>query len=510
MSRRAVAAVAAAARLLSLALLAASAAACGGAEAAAGPGTTHEVRTGSLRIVVKETGTLRAKNSTAIKARIPGTAKIVWLIPQGTEVKEGDKLAELEKTEVQKTVDSLRSQIVSLELDRKTAKTDLDIQEAEGAASVQKAELAVEIKRKEMERYKQSDAPQELRKKLLAVEKAESEAQRKKERWTQVQQLLKEGFVTQYQAEEDRIALKTADNDLQSAREDLEGYRKFTEEIQLRQKESEAAEAERNLVNERLKADNLLERKKVAHDQAEQSFKNAVESLKEAEEQLEAMTVKAPGPGIVIYQSERWSEEELKVGSSVYNDQPFLQLPDLSEMQVVVGVHEADINKLKPGLAVSVTVDSAKGRTLQGKIVRVATVAAERDWRSDIRKFEVVVDLEKTDLPLKPGLTAKVEILVGAREGVLTLPLQAVFVKEGQYYAFVEKGARPERREVALGESSETTVEVVKGIAEGDRVLLFNPEASDAAAPASPAAREANGARPAAKGGGAGGKGGKP
>jgi HlyD family secretion protein len=470
-------------------------------------GTTFRVKKEPLRITVSETGTLRAKNSVNVKARIPGTARVVWLIPEGTAVKEGEKLAELDKTEVQKNIDSLESQLAQHDSDRKSAKTEHEIQGADGKAAVEKALLQLDIRKSEMNRFRENEAPQTMEKKRLGVEKAESEYKRRSEQYERMRKLLEQDFVTASSVEEERIGARSAELDLQEAKADYDTYVKFTADIERRQKESALAEAERGLANERLRADNLLERKRVGHEQAERRFEVTAQKLKEAREQFEAMTVKAPAPGIVIYNdNERMGNDELKVGSTIYNEQPFLQLPDLSEMEVVLGIHEADVTKLKTGQDASVTLDAFKGRRLTAQIVRIATVASERDWRSDIRKFEVVLALEKNDLPLKPGTTTKVEILVGELNDVLAVPLQAVFVKEGRYFSFVASGGKPERREVKLGESNSGSVVVLEGIKEGDEVLLWNPEGSTHAAPGGgPAKKDGKPAGGPAGGGPAGG-----
>jgi RND family efflux transporter MFP subunit len=510
-------------KALLLAAAAAAVAGCGDAGATAvGEGTTATVRRGSLRITVNETGTLRAKKSVDIKAKIPGTARIVWLIPEGTQVAQGDKLAELDKTETQRNVDELGSQLTQYDAERKSNKTEYDIQVAEGKAAVEKAELQLYIKKAEMQRYLENEAPQTLEKKRLAVEKAESEYNRRKEQYEQKKRLLEQDFVTASQVEEERIATRSAELDLQQAKADYETHVKFSADIERREKESALAEAERNLANERLRADNLLERKKVNWEQAEQRFASTRDRLKESREELEAMTILAPGPGIVIFNDRRWGgDDELKVGSTVYNEQPFLQLPDLSEMEATLGIHEADVPQLKVGQKVFLTLDAFKGERLTGEITKIATVASERDWRSDIRKFEVVIGLEKNELPLKPGTTVKAEILVGEKEGVLTVPLQSVFVREGKYYCFVRAGSRPERREVVLGESNATSIVVAEGLKEGDEVLLWNPEGSEAVAggdrgeakketPASPANGAAGGGSSGGGSRGGGGRGGKP
>jgi multidrug efflux pump subunit AcrA (membrane-fusion protein) len=164
-------------------------------------------------------------------------------------------------------------------------------------------------------------------------------------------------------------------------------------------------------------------------------------------------------------------------------------------MESVLGVHEADVTKLKVGQKAFITLDSFKGRRIAGEILRIATVAAERDWRSDIRKFEVVLSLEKNDLPLKPGTSVKAEVLVGEVENVISVPLQSVFVKEGRYFCFVASGAVPERREVTLGESSASSVVVASGLKEGDEVLLWNPEGQDSSPADSGPAKDAGPAK---------------
>jgi HlyD family secretion protein len=468
-----------------------------------------------MRITVSDTGTLKAKNSVNVKARIPGTARVVWLVPEGTVARQGDKLAELDKTEVQKNIENLESQLSQQDSERKTARTEYEIQIVDGQAAVEKAQLTFDIRTTEMARYTQNEAPQTLEKKKLAVQKAQSEYDRRKEQFDRMKALLEKDFVTAAQVEEERIGVLSAELELQEARSQYETHVKYTADIERRQKESALAEARRGLENEKLRADNLLERKKVNAEQAQKRYESTVQKLDEARKQHEAMTVTAPSPGIVIYNDVR-HDEELKVGATVYNDQAFLQLPDLSEMEVTLGIHEADVTKLKAGQKAWVTADAFKGMRLGAEVARIGTVASERDWRSDIRKFEVVLSLEKNDLPLKPGSSVKVEILTGELEGVLSVPLQSVFVKEGRYFVFVGPG-KPEHREVTLGEANAGFVVVKDGLSEGDEVLLWNPEGSTAApaeaAKGAPARRDggnaaAGGGKPSGAGAGSAGAGG--
>jgi multidrug efflux pump subunit AcrA (membrane-fusion protein) len=280
-------------------LAAAAGASCGntaGGGAAATKGTTFRAARGALRVTVSETGTLRAKNSINVKARIPGTARVVWLIPEGTVVKEGEKLAELDKTEVQKTIDGFESQLTQNDAERKSAKTEYDIQIADGKAVVEKAILTLDIRRAEMRRHTENEAPQTAEKKRLAVERAESEFNRRREQYDRMKKLLEQDFVTASQVEEERIAARTAELDLQEARGDYDTHVKFSAEIERREKESALAEAERGLSNERLRAENMLERKKVNWEQAERRYEVTGQKLKESREQFDAMTSSRSAP----------------------------------------------------------------------------------------------------------------------------------------------------------------------------------------------------------------------
>jgi len=77
---------------------------------------------------------------------------------------------------------------------------------------------------------------------------------------------------------------------------------------------------------------------------------------------------------------------------------------------------------------------------------------------------------------LKPGMTAKVEIFIEQLTNVVYVPIQSVILDEGKYVCFLQRGGgKPERREVAVGSFNEEFIEVQKGLAEGEKVLLRPP-----------------------------------
>jgi HlyD family secretion protein len=197
------------------------------------------------------------------------------------------------------------------------------------------------------------------------------------------------------------------------------------------------------------------------------------------------MTLKAPVPGIVVYAdpAHPWEHENVKLGNPVWQNMCVCTIPDTSEMTVTVQVHEADVNTVKTGMPVNVTLDTYKGLALQGAVTRVASVAGQGDWLEHVKKFEVDIALVGSSLNLRPGITARAEIAVGELRNVVHVPLQAIFVEEGKHLCYVRRGGRNVATVVEVGGSNDHYVEVKKGLAEGDLVLLYKPTNGEATSP---------------------------
>jgi multidrug efflux pump subunit AcrA (membrane-fusion protein) len=147
-------------------------------------------------------------------------------------------------------------------------------------------------------------------------------------------------------------------------------------------------------------------------------------------------------------------------------------------MQVLIQVHEADIDKVALDLPVVVTVDSRPGESFEGKITEIATVANSANWTDESNKsFKVEVTLEGITGILRPGVTAKAEVRVETIPGVLQVPLHAIVPENGKNLAFVLHADGYQQREVEIGKHDSHKVEVRSGLAEGDEVLLYDPRA---------------------------------
>jgi RND family efflux transporter MFP subunit len=454
-------------------------------EAGAVPASSRfTVARGPLRITVEENGYLKAKENVTIKPKFKGQGTITWLVEEGKSVVPGDALIEFDKTQLETQISELENSLVQFEIELEAAKANLEIQERDNQAAIEKAELALQMAQLTLERYEQGDAPNELRKLELAAEKAASELERAKERFQQVPELVEQGFLTRIQEEEERIRLREAEIGDENARKDLELHQTYTRRMELKKKETEVKDAQRELENARKKADINLKEKQAAHAQRERQVQSTRTRLDQQKTELGYFTIKAETSGIVHYgdPEEPWYREEVKVGSVTWQGRTILTIPDLSEMQVLVQIHEADIDKIEEGQVVVVTVDARKGESFPAKITEIASVASSTNWTDESNKsFKIEITLDTTPPDLRAGVTAKAEIQVETLEDVVYCPIHAIVPEGGKHLAFVVKGAAIEEREVKIGKNNAHHVQVLEGLSEGEEVLLYDPRSETGA-----------------------------
>jgi RND family efflux transporter MFP subunit len=186
------------------------------------------------------------------------------------------------------------------------------------------------------------------------------------------------------------------------------------------------------------------------------------------------MTITAPAPGMVIYVKE-WNGKKKTTGSSVNPWEPAVAtLPDLSIMESLTYVNEIDVRKLRVGQKVAVSLDADPSKALVGTVKQVANVGEQRP-NADAKVFEVVVNIEKPDTSLRPGMTTGNEVETQSLKDVLFIPLDALVVEEGIPVVFKQDGGRVIKQEVATGAMNDDEVVIVKGLEEGETVLLSPP-----------------------------------
>jgi RND family efflux transporter MFP subunit len=217
---------------------------------------------------------------------------------------------------------------------------------------------------------------------------------------------------------------------------------------------------------------------KTEMDRADLEIKQKQDALEKARDALTSLSLVSKAKGLVVYGLNYQNQgRKFSIGDEAWGTAPIIELPDLSAMESVTFVNEIDISKIKPRQKVIVRLDAFREQTFEGSVSFIAPLGESR--RSNIKVFEVTIDVKDESTILKPGMTTGNKIIVHELQDVLFVPLEAVFNQEGRNYVWVQNGSQFRRRDVVLGERSEDYVVLTNGLSEGESVALLNPFAKD-------------------------------
>ena len=169
-----------------------------------------------------------------------------------------------------------------------------------------------------------------------------------------------------------------------------------------------------------------------------------------------------------------------RIGDVVWQNQPLVYLPDISEMVVKTQIREIDLHKVGVGKPAVVLVDAYPDIRLHGQLQSIGVLAESRTESHTADKyFQVVILVKEGDQRLRPGMTARVEIECGKVEDALCVPIHAVFNEQSMSYCYVDTRASYEKREVSVGVQSQDWAQILSGLSEGECITLSRPPASE-------------------------------
>ncbi len=390
---------------------------------------TAKARTGDLVISVKQLGSVEAENSVLVSSEIEG--KIIYLVPEGRTVAPGELLVQFDDTPLREAVRTATLEFNNAEAQVRKARLEFDIQKESNRTEVEQQEAQLNFDRAELER---AQAQLEKKKRLAA-----------------------EGLIPQSEVE--------------------------VAEIDVRSKQFNVTKQEKALALKRKEVESRESQKEADVRNVEFAAQMARMRLQEAENRLQKSRILAPKGGLVVIQK-TWTPDgrrKFKEGDSVYPRQQILQLPDLSSMLVRAQVEEADIARVKTGQPVRLTLDALPGKTYTGVVREISSLATEASpWETSgtpgRKNFEVTIKVNSSGVsPLRPGMTANVEIISDRVTGAVYVPIEAVFEKDGKRLVYVKRGASFAAREVETGRRNETFVAIRKGLSGGETVALRDP-----------------------------------
>jgi len=369
----------------------------------------NTVQKGEFKIEVNSSGELKAKESEDIKGPTSLRSHGIWqikitdLVSEGTYVREGDYVAQLDKSEVTTKINTAATEVEKITTEYEQARLD---------TAIEMMKLRDEL----------INLNYEIEEKKLISNQSTYEAP-----------------AVQRQAE---IDLEKAERKLQQSISNIS--------LKRRQNAAKLHQVKLSLQQQQSKLDRL-------------------EAL------VQELKILAPKDGMVVYKR-NWNGSKVTSGSQISVWDPTVAtLPDLSKMVTKTYVNEIDISNLKKGLSVNLTIDAFPDKNFTGKVVDVANVG-EQLPNSDAKVFEVTVEINEKDTLLRPSMTTNNQILVEELTDVIFIPQESVFATDSVSYVVLKTAIGKEKQKVDLGKTNDNFVVILKGLTEGQKLLMVKPE----------------------------------
>ncbi len=467
---------------------------------------TFTAKRGPLTISVVESGTIKARDQIIIKNEVEGRTSIITLVREGTRVRKGDLLAELDASALQDGKIDQEIKVQNAEAAYINAKENLAIVTSQAVSDVNRAELAVEFAQKDLKKYEQGQYPKDVNEMKMRIALAKEELERAEHTLQWSNRLFQEKYISETEKTADELTVQRKKLEVDLANSNLSMLEGFTYPRQIRQLQSDVQQAVLALDRAQRKADADKRQAEADLKAKEAEYARQKTKLAKIEDQLTKTKIYAPSDGLVVYATSAkgglasMMKEPLNEGQQVFERQELIYLPTDTSTMAEVGVHEASLAKVRVGMPAIVTVETLPGKRFMGTVGLIAPLpdSTSAFLNPDLKVFTTQVHLETDDPALRSGMTCKAEIIVENYDEAVYVPVQAVTRVAGDTLVYLRDGKSIVPRTVEIGLDNNRMIRIVKGLAEGEAVLLDPPLKASAVETASTGGREPNaaGAKP--------------
>lgn len=445
----------------------------------------EQVRRGPLTISLMEFGAVRNRKSTVVKNQVEGSTTILALVPEGTQVKQGDLLVELDSSKLQDSRLQQQITVMNAEAAFIRARETLAVTKLQAESDISKAEQDYRFAVQDLAKLKEGDYPRDLQKAEADISIAREELQRALDKLEWSQKLSTEGYLTRTELQADELSAKRAQINLslaESAKILLENY---SHQRNLDKMTSDVEQTRRTLERVRIKTAADIVQADTDMTAKKSEFERQKTKLSKIEEQIALCRITAPVDGMAVYassaQRSRWSNSEpLEEGQTVRERQELFYLPTDESMMVDVQIQEASLRKVSIGMPVRITIDALPNRVVAGKVSRIAFLPqAQSAWLNPgLKVYDTEIDLEGPAEALRPGMSCNAEIIVAQYTNALFVPVQAVVRVAGQTVVYVPASGGAQLRPVSVGLDNNRFIHILEGLRENESVLLNPPLAA--------------------------------
>ncbi len=423
------------------------------------PGATAEdletvtVERGNIEATVDATGSVEPAAQVTLSFRTGGILSSL-AVSEGDEVREGEILAEVNASELGLGVTQAQLALTSAEASQAKLVGGADADDIQAArANLASAEAA-------LARMREGPSADEITVAMADLRRAEIALQEAQERYDQYAWVGGIGALPQ------SVALQQATINYEQVLAAYNIAMQGPTESELRAAEAAVAQARSQLSSlvEGAGEEDLI--------MAQVAVEQARASLELAQLQLEGATITAPFNGVLAFVG-------AEVNEQVGPGSPMIVLIDPSGFHVEVSVDEIDVGQVELEQEARTTLDAYPDEELQGRVEYISPVAAE-----DLGtvSYLVRVGFDPTQVPLRSGMTANITIVTERRENVLLMPSRAISADRETGLFYVERlkdDGEIERVEVEIGIQDATYTEVLRGLEEGDQLVIGDVSTRD-------------------------------
>lgn len=406
----------------------------------------HTVQRDNFELSITERGEIEAFDVTEVRSLVKtkntGGIAILRIIPEGSLVKKGDFLVELDSS--------------ALEADRTSQKILVNDAKAAEVEAHNNYDVAVIAKREYLEGTYLQDRQTAESDQFVA----EENLNRAKEYFVYSQKLASKGYVNENQLEADRFAVEKAKKDLDAAMTKLRVVEEFTKPKQVSTLESAILIA------------------KAKWEAAQNSHQLEEEKLQDIEDQIAKCTITAPQDGVVKYAhvgDNRDQQFIVEEGAVVRERQVIIKLPNADSMRVNLTVNESLVQYVQPGYTADIRPVGYGDRVLHGIVEKVNQYAEPTGWRqANVKEYKAFIRIDDAMPDLRSGMTASVTIHCADVPDAIQVPVQSIYAHGPKFYCFVYNTGKWEPREVKPGPTNDKFFVVEDGLKVGEQVAL-NP-----------------------------------
>lgn len=402
---------------------------------------TTTVKRESLVSTVSASGNISAPNS--VTAAFASSGRVATVNVQvGDTVKKDQVLMELDTTSLSLALKTAQNALASAQVNYDQTKSDLEFALKDAQANLDSAQASLDAAKAE-----NAQNPNSLVIAKAALDTAKIALQKAQSDYDAVAWRPDVGMTTQ------AATLQSASIAYQSA---LATYNKTAATIN----DSALKQAKATYVNAQTALEQAQKNMDTKLAAAQLSLDSAKLATEQAQSDLDNAKLVAPFDGVVSVVN--FGVGDTASGSAV-------TIVNLSQMQVKVTVAEVDIAKIKVGETASMSLDALSGKEFNAKVIAVSPVGTVT---SGVVNYTATLEITDASDSIKPGMTAVLNIESDRRDNVLVVPLKAVHTQGNQKVVNVQVNGKTVQKVVTTGLSSDTAVEIVSGLQEGDVVLL--------------------------------------